>query len=157
MSKIVSYSEVFKKQTCDRQYFYRFVLGRKPVVESEAIDTGVKGHSLIQIFYEAMRDGKTKDEALAVVRLKAQKIIKEAEVPDFNLLKALTLIENYVKENEFKVEALLIENRFLLPASKLTDDPFFENVQIGFTPDVVFQRTGGFLDVEDSKFVQRAW
>jgi hypothetical protein len=157
MSKIVSYSEVFKKQTCDRQYYYRFVLGRRPIVESGAIDTGIKGHKLMQIFNECIAANKSKDEALAVVRKKAKEIAEASFTPDFNLLTALTLVENYVQSTEFNIEALFIEKRFLLPASKLSKDPFFEDVMIGFTPDVVFQRTGNFLDVEDFKFVQRAW
>ena len=166
-SIIISYSEIFKLDTCPRQYYYRFDKGLKPIEESDAITTGVKGHKLLQIFYTALSAGMTKDQALAVVHVQAKKMMAEEAktklkletviAPDFSLLTALTLVDKYIKEYEFESNAVLIENRFLLPASELSDDPFLSDVQIGFTPDVVFENTGNFLKVDDYKFVGRAW
>lgn len=154
---IVSYSELNKWDTCPRQYYYRFGLGLQPVEESQAITTGGKGHKLLQTFYEGLREGLTKEQALAAVQLKAKKIMSEEKVGDFGLAYAWTLVDNYIRATDFTSKAVLVENRFLFPASFLTDDPDLAEVQIGFTPDVVFERTGGFCDVEDSKFIQRDW
>lgn len=154
---IVSYSEVFKYQTCQRQYYYRFIKGLQPIEESDAITTGVNGHKLLQDFYELMRQGASKNDALTAVADSALKLINRDRFADFNLLKAWTLVDKYIRETEFTGEAVLIENRFLLPVARLTDDPELSHVQIGFTPDLVLERSGRFLDVEDSKFVQRAW
>ncbi len=154
---IVSYSELVKFQTCERQHWYRHGEDLQPNSESDAIDTGKKGHKLLQDFYELVRGGATKLDALEAVRKKAGREIAADPKPDFNKVTAWTLIENYIKETDFTSSVSLIENRFLVPASRLTDDPFFEDVQIGFTPDVVFERKGGFLDIEDAKFIQRAW
>lgn len=155
---IISYSELFKWQTCRRQYFYRSILDLVPVENSGAIDTGIKGHALLQTFYELIKEGKSKEEAAAVVKEHAKKLMNINNLlPDFNILKAWTLVDNYIRDNDFESEAYLVENRFLFPANRLSDDVELENVQIGFTPDIVFQRTGGRLDVEDSKFVARAW
>lgn len=152
---IVSYSEVFKYQTCPRQYYYRFILGLKPIEESKPITTGVKGHKLLQNFYEYLREGKTKEEAHALTTKSAEKLINAEGFAGFDLLSAWTLVDNYIRETDFTAEAILIENRFLLPASKLVDE--FSDIQIGFTPDLVLRRKGDFIDVEDYKFVQRAW
>ncbi len=153
---IVSYSELAKWDTCPRQYSYMFDLGLRPIEESAAISTGVKGHKLLQAFYTAMQNGSTKKEALKLVQDKANKI-KEEEGIAGELLKSWGLVHKFIQETEFNSKVLLVENRFLFPASKLSDDPIFDNVQIGFTPDVVFERSGGFIDVEDAKFIGRAW
>jgi len=154
---IVSYSEVFKWDTCQRQYWYRFGMGLKPLEESNAMQIGTKGHKLLQDFYNLIAEGKEKHEAHILTARSAAKILSKTDTPDFTLLKAWTMVDNYIRENEFTPNAILVENRFLFPASLLSDDPIFEGVQIGFTPDVVFQRPGNKLDVEDAKFVGRAW
>jgi hypothetical protein len=154
---IISYSELSRFDTCDRQYYYNFILGLQPVDASEAIDTGTKGHKLLQIFYTELQTGKTKEKALATVIQKAQEVIFATGMPDSRMLKAWLLVENYIRDNEFKTEAVLVENRFLFPFSMLDDDPEYADVQVGFTPDVVFKRSGDFYDVEDFKFVGREW
>lgn len=160
---IVSFSGVMKWDTCERQFYYGFVLGLRPEEDSVTISTGGKGHKLLQVFYEALRSGMSKEEARQAVQAKAKKLLSQKQKGilalegDGGLLKAWGVVDNYIKNNDFTNEAVLIENRFLIPATELTQDPFFENVQIGFTPDVVFRRPGGFHDVEDSKFVQRMW
>lgn len=155
--EIISYSEVSKWDTCQRQYYYRFIKNLSPLEESHAITTGVKGHKLLQSFYEEYRNGKTKEEALHLTRDRAKKLMESEKFADFDLLTAWTLVDNYIRGNTFPSETLLVENRFILPFAAIDDDPEFETLQIGFTPDVVFQRAGGFIDVEDSKFIQKAW
>jgi CRISPR/Cas system-associated exonuclease Cas4 (RecB family) len=157
MTTIVSYSEIYKLQTCKRQYYYRFDLGLKPVEESGPIATGVKGHKLLENFYRYLAEGKSKEEAHALTTKSADKLLNKQILFDSTILPAWLLVDNYIRETEFTAETILIENRFLYPASKLSDDPIFADVQIGFTPDVVLKRKGDFIDVEDYKFVQRAW
>lgn len=154
---IISYSEVSKFQTCPRQYYYRFMLGYAPVEESQPITIGTKGHKLLQNFHEYLTQGHTKAVAHRMTADSARHIINKEGFADFSILPAWTLVDNYIRDTDFTAEAILIENRFLFPASGLTDDPFFEDIQIGFTPDVVFQRKSGRQDVEDYKFVARAW
>jgi hypothetical protein len=154
---ILSYSEIFKWQVCQRQHYYSFVLGLRPLEESAAIGMGVKGHSLLQQFYTLMREGKTKEEALELVTHDAKVLMSNEGVADYSLLKAWTLVGNYARATEFSSESILIENRFLLPVSKLTDDPELADVQIGFTPDLVVKRKGDRIDIEDAKFISRAW
>lgn len=160
MTTIVSYSEVSKVQTCERQHHYRFNLGLSPIEESAAIMTGVKGHKLLQTFYELLKEGWDKEDARKHVHEQATKMSKNGNTIDFSLLKAWTLVDNFIREAVFTAEAILIENRFLVPANKLigyVEGLDLDNVQIGFTPDVVLQRKGNFIDIDDAKFVGRAW
>jgi len=155
---IVSFSEVVKWQTCQREYYYNYELNLRPNEESMAITTGVKGHKLLQNFYEYMGAGESKEQALKLVTQNANNLIRgEPFTSQLALSTAWTLVSNYIEETEFTAEAILIENRFLLPASLLSADPVLDDVQIGFTPDVVFRRKGDMIDVEDAKFVGRAW
>jgi len=161
--EIISYSEVFKWDTCPRQYWYRFGLGLRPQNESGAIDTGVKGHKLLQHFYNLLELGHSKDEAVRLTQQEASKMVKAEAISEIgSLLKAWTLVDNYIRGNDFNSKAVLVENRFLIPIEKIAPEDLIDlydlqNVQIGFTPDVVFEHTGGFCEVEDAKFVGRAW
>lgn len=160
--RIVSYSELFKWDTCHRQYYYRFTLGLKPIEESGPITLGIKGHTLLQSFYESLKLGNTKEVALEDTRRQAVKLMESEKLGDFGILKAWTLVDNYIRETDFTSNAVLVENRFLFPFVRIAPPAFVDlhglhDVQIGFTPDVVFERAGGLFDVEDSKFVARAW
>lgn len=158
-SLIVSFSEISKWDTCKLQYYYSFVLGYRPSEESEAISNGIIGHDLLQSFYESMKQGNSKEEAIETVHHKAKIHLDRAKknLNSKSLLTAWTLVDNYIRDTDFTSEAFLVENRFLIPVEMLTGNPFFKDVQIGFTPDIVFKRQGDFYDVEDSKFVGRAW
>lgn len=154
---IVSYSEIFKWQTCQRQYYYRYVLDLTPLEGSAPMDTGNKGHKLLEYFYNYLAEGKSKEEALKLTTIKAADLMKDDGLPDFNLVKAWTLVTNYIRATDFTATSIFVENRFLIPASRFSDDPSLDNVQIGFTPDLVLQRSGNYIDIEDYKFIQRNW
>lgn len=163
---IISYSELFKFQTCKRQYQYSFGLGLRPLEESGPIALGSAGHKLLQVLYELLREGKTKEEALATVTRKAKEFsaIEGTGLVDFNMLKAWTLVENYIRDTDFTNEVELVENRFLIPINSIISEEEagmhaneLDDVQVGFTPDLVCKRKGNKLDIEDAKFVARAW
>ncbi len=163
MTRIVSYSELLKWDTCPRQYYYNFELGLRTREESEALTIGAKGHKLLQFFYTALQEGFTKDRALKKTQERAEKLINTESITEISgLLKAWGLVSNYIRETEFTSDVILVENRFVIPLVlvapiALIDEYGLHDVEIGFTPDVVFQRKGGFCDVEDAKFVGRAW
>jgi hypothetical protein len=153
---IISYSGVLKWDTCKKQYHYGFVQNIRTITESLALTTGLKGHKLLQNYYTYLSQGFTKEEAHKKTTQSAMELMSADKLND-GLLIAWTLVDNFIRDTEIMAEAVLIENRFLFPASKLFDHPLLADVQIGFTPDVVFKRTGDFYDVEDAKFVGRAW
>jgi hypothetical protein len=155
---IVSYSEIAKRDVCARQYYYRYVLDLQPITDTIPLATGKKGHRFLQTFYTLLAQGKTVEEAKAIVMQQAVGMINKNGLPDAALLNAWTLTENYMLAYKISSsESILVENRFLVPASRFSDDPIFKGVEIGFTPDLVTKRMGGFCDVEDAKFVGKAW
>lgn len=157
MTEIVSYSELYSFDTCQRLHMYRHTMNLRPIKESDALATGNKGHKLLQPFYEGLREGMSKEEALFHASRLAEKLMKEEDRADFPLLKAWVMVERFVRENEFTAKTVLVENRFLIPASTLSPDSRLVDVQIGFTPDLVLEYFNKVLIIEDAKFVQRAW
>lgn len=153
---IISYSEVFKWDTCQRQYFYRFVKQLRPLEESEPMTTGTKGHKLLQNFYTFLGEGVSLEKAHQLTTQSAMALLNKDKF-DKPLLVAWTLVDNYIREIKSVPDAVIVEQRFLFPVAEFTDLELLKDVQIGFTPDVVFRRTGDFYDVEDAKFVGRAW
>lgn len=163
MSVIISYSEIMKYQTCEREYFYGQTLGLQPAESNATIDTGSVGHKLLQKFYECRQQGIVKDDAREILKHEAKSIMDKNKFSIEAILPAWTLVDNYIHNNEFKAKAFLVENRFRLPVTKLLSESSYESthiyhdVEIGFTPDIVFEYADNKLDVEDSKFVQRNW
>lgn len=153
----ISYSELYKWDSCKRQWYYSYGLKLKPLEISDAMNTGVKGHKLLQDFYNLLAEGKTKEEALKEVAASAQRIVLADNKFDGTIMKSWLMVDNYIRTTDFKTKAVLVENRFQFPVSALDSDPALSHIQIGFTPDIVFERQGGFHDVEDYKFVGRAW
>jgi CRISPR/Cas system-associated exonuclease Cas4 (RecB family) len=156
---IISYSELTRWDTCRMQYHYGHMEKLVPLEVSEPIATGNAGHALLQKFYSLLGDNFNIKDAVKQVNDTANTLLLSNKfgATGTPLLTAWVMVQNYIQSTEFKAEAVIVENRFLFPLSDLTDIPEASEIQIGFTPDVVFKRTGGFCDVEDSKFVGRAW
>jgi hypothetical protein len=157
---IVSYSETLAWDSCPRQYHYQHDLKIIPVDLSDALSKGIKGHGLLQYFYQGLQDGLPVAEAKERVRIKAKQYL---DVPGLNpemadLLVVWGLVNQFIDTTDFSsYEVAIVENRYLFPLNRFTDDPLLSDVQIGFTPDVVLKRKGGFYTVEDAKFIGRAW
>lgn len=153
----ISYSEISAWDVCQRQHYYSYTLGLVPTVLPEAINTGTNGHTLLQVFYSALKAGLSQEQAQAMMHTKAKQLVSASGFVDPTILTTIAIIDAYIKDYDSDAKVLFSETRIILPLSRLTDDPFFANVQVGFTPDVVFERKNGFCDVEDFKFVKRAW
>jgi hypothetical protein len=157
---IISYSETLSWDSCPRQYYYQIIQKITPVEASEPLSVGIKGHSLLQHFYQGLQEGLSVEESKKRVHQKAKQYL---DVPGLNpemaeLLKAWGLVSKYIELTDFSsYKIAIVENRFLFPLNRVTDDPMLAEVQIGFTPDVVLERKGGFYTVEDAKFIGRAW
>ncbi len=157
---IISYSELLTWDTCKKQYYYGFVKQLKAVEESEALTTGIRGHRLLQTFYTFLREGESLESAHKKTTASAANLLNDHKF-DIPLVKAWALVDNYIREFVANKSIEIVENRYLLPVASLVDTentwPWLADVQVGFTPDVVFKRQGDFYDVEDAKFVGKAW
>jgi len=65
--KIVSNTEANTWQMCQRKYLYQFVYNVAPKTLADALDIGLFGHELLAAFYEAKKNGASKEEAIKAV------------------------------------------------------------------------------------------
>src|ERR1700754_1137997 len=135
---IISYSETLVWDSCPRQYYYQFIQKKISNDLPEALTTGTKGHQLLQSFYRALQSGADKEMAQDYVHQSAKQMMESPffDLAKGDLLKAWSLVDKYIRETEFNMEIAEVENRFLIPLSFFSDDPWLADVQVGFTPDV---------------------
>lgn len=142
---IISYSEVKSGQACMYRYYYQYGLGLVPKHEGNAINAGHAGHSIMKVFYRAIRNGSTRQDALELARLELDKY---TSLHDFNerAVRAWALAEHYISNLSLKGTPVLVDEPLQLD---LTSEYGFK---IGFTPDLLWDDV-----VEDYKFVGKAW
>lgn len=138
---IVSGSEIATLNECEMRYVYQFGLGLWPKDDTAAIYQGKCGHTNMQQFFEAIRDEKTKEEAL-------QSMIPVAK--DALALKACELASAFCEQwNVESGKVLYCEEQLIAPLEG--------KVKIGLTPDLVWQFNSGKIVLIDWKFSGRSW
>lgn len=140
---IVSYSEVSKWTTCQREYYYRFALNKRPMEESSPIMSGTNGHLMLETFYKALQRGCSREEA----RREVQNQLPKRKTPE--LVKVWVLVDNYINSLPLEGSAVLVEQSFIVDIEP--------GLKIGFTPDLLWDHKNKRLDIEDYKFVGRSW
>lgn len=154
---IISNTRVTTRNLCKRMDYYRFILNIEPRVFPHYIDTGLLGHSALEIYYSFMRDGSPVDEckkaALNFLREQAKLSIKEAP-EDFERIQRINylvwLIDGYAEF--YRVEPFkVLEVEKVYTASITTD------INYGMKLDTLVEFTSGKyrgdLVVMDHKFV----
>lgn len=159
MIKVVSNTQVSSYSLCKRQHFYRFEMGiePKPDLLSPALYRGIIGHQALEVYYMAIRDGATVDEAKAlaadVVRSELMRVCMESP-EDFDRIALLNelreLIEAYAEHyrNE-KFKVIAVEKEY---QTQISDDVLY-----GMKLDLLIQHTvgpyRGDYELVDHKFV----
>lgn len=149
---VISYSEVTIHQQCTQRYYYHFGLGLKPIEQSAAISTGVDGHKMLERYYKGLRSGKSQESALSSMHNSEERMTGEK-------LKAWMLANAYAKDFNSKGQPLMVEEPIVYaPKESLELGVLGLNqLKVGFTPDLVWETKAGHIQVEDYKFVGRAW
>lgn len=150
---VISYSEVNIFHTCSRRYYYQMGMGLAPISMSPAIETGVEGHLLLERFYKSLQAGKTQAASLKSMHNPGNKMTGEK-------LKAWMLANDYASHLDLKEGfPLLVEEKIIHKPLESLDNEYLglDDLMIGFTPDLVWEYKNGRIEVEDYKFVQRAW
>lgn len=149
---VISYSEVAIYQQCTQRYYYHFGLGLKALDMGPAITTGIDGHKMLERYYKAVLEGKDQESALA-------KMHNSVETMTAEKLKAWMLANSYAQEFSSKGKPLLVEEAIIFkPEESLSLGVLgLDGLTVGFTPDLVWETKNGHIQVEDYKFVGRAW
>lgn len=146
----VSHSEVDNYLLCRRKHYYGYTKSLQRVKESAALAMGTAGHKVLEVFYTAILEGRSFDQALAEAKAVADELRAEVQIPTGRANIFDTLFdfyfpnEPYVKQG---YEILAVEKEF-----NLEYDP--ENqLSYPFVVDLIVKSPEGKTIVVDHKFV----
>lgn len=160
-SKVISHSEVETYLLCEQRHFYAFgdntfgdLQGLEPLNLSDALYRGIVGHSALEAFYKAIKEGKPYDTAAEMSSQECM-VWSTKPNPKYNILadlngRILPRYFEYAKEkfNEgWRPE--YVENEFRLKFKVSEETTYI----YPFKPDVIMRDPNGNLWVWDHKFV----
>lgn len=146
----VSHSEVDSYLLCRRKHYYGYTKSLQRVKESSSLAMGVAGHKVMEVFYTAILNKSSFDEALKLATETCNELRKEVAIPSNreNIFDTLLNIyfpnEPLVKEGW---EILAVEKQF-----NLEYDPENQS-QYPFVVDLIAKSPEGKVVVIDHKFV----
>lgn len=146
----VSHSEVDSYLLCRRKHYYGYTLGLQRVRESSSLAMGTAGHKVLEVFYQAILDGKKFDSALADAALVSVDLRKEVEIPTNRANIFDTLFDIYFPNEPFYnhgYEILGVEKQFNLEYDEVN------KLQYPFVVDLIVRSPEGKVIVVDHKFV----
>lgn len=103
---IVSNTEITSFSTCKRAHYYRFIMELEPKehILSKALFRGIVGHRIWEVYYQALKDGLSVDEAkqLGLARQEEELLKVVRENPEhYDLIQIVmelkTLFDTYVE------------------------------------------------------------
>ena len=79
-----SYSSINTYQRCPKKAYYRMVMDIQPKRRATALFNGINGHEFLKVFFLALQNDLTKDEAWGLVLEEAAKLTTEARKYTFD-------------------------------------------------------------------------
>lgn len=157
--RVVSNTQVTTKSVCDRQHFYRFILGIEPLPGnlSPALYRGIIGHEALEVYYTWLMNGQTVESArlaalehLEAVTLKVVQETPEAADRVILLAELSQLIDAYSRF--YGVEPFEV-----IAVEQVYQAPIGEDLYYGMKLDVLIKYTSGEFRgdyaIFDHKFV----
>lgn len=147
---IISNSNIDTYQSCEMRAFFSYKLALQPVESNVAISMGVLGHSLMELYFQAIIEGQTRSEATAIITEKAFTSLTN----QFDVNKTLSLATNMIS---------WIEDHHWTPVA--AEQTFKIDLPNGhtfaMTVDGIFRRESGIkkgsLVLVDYKFTGQYW
>mgnify|MGYP003295993077 CR=1 FL=1 len=154
----VSQSEVDSRLSCQRKHYYAFgfthpseddTVGLQPTHHSDSLTRGTIGHKVLEDYYQAIKDGHSRQSAMLTARDAHIKAMGEnphqAEMYSETLQFFLNYHEFYMDE---EYEPLILEYNF--------EYQIHEELIFPFKPDAIFKhKPTGKIYVVDHKFLYR--
>lgn len=119
-----SHSEVESFLSCERRHYYGYGLYIQGKYTSEALERGILVHAALAVFYQALKDGFTIEQAQGKGIMALSDLYKSSETydPTKVFTQAVSLFNWYIdkyKDDFQYVEVLEVETDYLVP---ITDD-----------------------------------
>lgn len=142
MTRLISNSEVSSWLTCQRMYFFEYVLDLEPKKTSEPITKGVIIHSALEEYYIAKSEGLDEEECRqsarqAIIRALSTDLMDVAEIGSIDSL--VTGYFNHYTEDDDRYRVHAVEAKYALALS--------EEYSLPGTIDLIWQ------DLEDGRYI----
>ncbi len=154
MPTVISNTEITSYNTCTQQHHYMYDRQLEPRSYSVPIQKGNIGHTVLETYYQARRNGYSHEPAVAEANLKLVGLVRTADPANFeyieilaDMTKLMNMYFDFCRQDTFKV--LAVETIITAP---LTDDILF-----GLVLDLLVELTTGpfrgAIQIWDHKFL----
>jgi len=143
---IISISQADAFLTCERKWMFSYVFEKQSDHMSRSLAIGVIGHDIAAVYYQALKDGLSKFEALQEAMKKLSKHFSDAKVDPEILAMVHGLVSRYIENVDYlgTLEILEVEEDFFIPVN----DDFWYGMRI----DLLVKDSRGRVRLIDHKF-----
>lgn len=145
----ISNSQIMSWQKCEKRFYYEHILRIKPLTYPEAMENGISGHSMMEIVFKAMLEGKDYDACVEELNPFVSELIA-TNPARLKVYRHVLAFLAYVFQQGWK--PVYVEENMLAPVAEH---------EFAFTPDIIFEWTSGPKRgkqfVLDFKFTGQYW
>lgn len=146
---IVSNSDIYSYQKCERRFYYERILELRPKEYPSAMEIGTFGHKLMEEFFTVLLEGGTYEDAAHAT---GQHLIAEINHPErTKIYRHVLAFGAYFLQQPWKLIAI----------EEKGNHPVAPGREFGFTPDLIIEFTQGpkrgQQAVMDYKFTGQYW
>lgn len=144
---IISISQTDSFLTCERKWMFSYVFEKQSDHMSRSLAIGVIGHDILAVYYQAIKDGASKFDALQEGMKKLSEYFAEGKVDSEVLSMVHGLVSRYIEnvDNLGNLTILEVEEDFFIPVN----DQFWYGMRI----DLLIKDSRDRVRLIDHKFV----
>lgn len=118
---VVSGSQADAWLTCERKWMFSYVFQKASATKSRALNLGIVVHDILEVFFQAIKDGDDKETARQKSMLKLTKLFEEGGQSADVLTTAYMLCDRYISHDTIHSNSkiLEVETDFFLPINSL--------------------------------------
>jgi hypothetical protein len=143
---IISISQADSFLTCERKWMFSYVFEKQSDHMSRSLAIGVIGHDIAAVYYQALKDGLSKFDALQAAMKKLSEYFSDGKTDPEVLGMVHGLVSRYIEQVDHlgNLEILEVEEDFFIPVN----DDFWYGMRI----DLLVKDSRGQVRLIDHKF-----
>lgn len=143
---LMSMSQVQAWLDCQRKWMFSYLFEKQSDHVSTSLATGIIGHEILAVYYQALKDGHSKFEAEQLAMKKLTEYFTAGKTDTEILAKVHGLVSRYISNDSLaSLKILEVESDFFIPINDL----FWFGARI----DLLVEDTRGRLRLIDHKFM----